>query len=120
MITFASSRFVLVRTLRAATALAALAFVALAGCGKGCPDLGGSWKIAAHCNAMLVGQAVTISESSCAFSVGAPFEGFNGQVTADGALTLTGAAGTISCTGSATDSKITMNCTGPCAVTLTK
>ena len=74
----------------------------------GCPDLSGNWVIAAHCATSLIGEPVKVTANGCALSFGAPFDGFKGNVSADGAVTVTGAQ---SCSGVASASEIGMVCT---------
>ncbi|MFO0555396.1 MAG: hypothetical protein U0271_43870 [Polyangiaceae bacterium] len=110
---------------RAAAALAssALAAGAIGGCGEACPDLGGTWTISSHCEPSFVGQEVNITADACELEMQAPFDGWTGEVSDDGELTVTGVVGgdTFTCTGTATDSAITMSCfSGTCAVTLTR
>jgi hypothetical protein len=85
-----------------------------------CPTLAGTWTITAHCVSSFVGQTVTVSQSACALTFAAPFNGYTGTVASDGKLNVMGptAGGTQECTGSATTTTIDLSCPGPCAVTL--
>jgi hypothetical protein len=84
----------------------------------GCPNLSGAWKVTAHCDASLVGMSLTVTETDCALSFAAPFDGFSGSVTADGKVALTGPQ---TCTGDASATAISMTCTpGTCQVTLAR
>jgi hypothetical protein len=86
------------------------------GGGGTCPDVSGMWKITAHCDASLVGQSVMVTENACSLTFAAPFNGFTGNVTTDGKITLTGPQ---SCSGTASPTAIAMTCTpGTCDVTL--
>ncbi|HWZ90453.1 MAG TPA: hypothetical protein VNW92_16430 [Polyangiaceae bacterium] len=84
----------------------------------GCPDVSGTWRVTAHCDATLVGMSLTVTETACALSFAAPFNGFTGSVSDAGKITLSGPQ---SCTGDATASAISMTCTpGTCLVKLAR
>ena len=84
----------------------------------GCPDVSGTWKVTAHCDSTLVGMSLTVTETACALAFAAPFNGFNGNVSDTGKITLSGPQ---SCTGDATASAISMTCTpGTCIVKLAR
>lgn len=87
-----------------------------------CPTLAGSWTIANHCSAALVGMEVVVMQSGCALTTGGTFAGFTGTVAQDGSLTIAGTvSGTnVMCTGSATAQHWQQSCTGSCAVTLSR
>jgi hypothetical protein len=87
-----------------------------------CPNLAATWTITAHCVSSFVGQTVTVTQSSCALTFAAPFDGYSGTVSSDGSLNVTGptATGTQDCTGTATASSLDLSCPGPCHVTLTR
>jgi hypothetical protein len=81
-----------------------------------CPNVAGAWKITAHCDASLVGQALTITQTDCALAFSAPFNGFTSTLTTDGKISVSGPQ---TCTGTAAASAISMTCTpGTCLVTL--
>jgi phage baseplate assembly protein gpV len=83
-----------------------------------CPSVAGTWNITAHCDASFIGQSVAVTQTDCALSFAAPFNGFMGTVTSDGTLTLSGPQ---TCTGTVTSSSISMTCTpGTCVVTLAR
>jgi len=83
-----------------------------------CPDLSGAWDVTAHCESSLIGMTLQVTENDCKLSMAAPFDKFTGNVTADGTITLSGPQ---SCTGTATASAVTMNCTpGTCVVKLAR
>lgn len=83
-----------------------------------CPNVSGTWKITAHCDASLIGQTPVVTQTGCSFSVAAPFNGFAGTVSNDDKITLSGPQ---TCTGTATASSITMTCTpGTCDVMLAR
>ena len=83
-----------------------------------CPNVSGTWTVATHCDASLVGQTFTVTQNDCALTFGAPFNGFSGTLTTDGKITVTGPQ---SCTGTASATAITMSCTpGTCTVTLAR
>jgi hypothetical protein len=78
----------------------------------------GTWTVTAHCDSSLVGQKAVVTQTGCALSFAAPFNGFMGTLTSDGKITLTGAQ---ACTGTVKASTITMTCTpGTCDVTLSR
>ena len=81
-----------------------------------CPNVAGAWKITAHCDASLVGQALTISQTDCALAFSAPFNGFTSTLTTDGKISVSGPQ---TCTGTASATAVSMTCTpGTCLVTL--
>ncbi|HET9932752.1 MAG TPA: hypothetical protein VFQ35_18740 [Polyangiaceae bacterium] len=83
-----------------------------------CPSLAGAWTVTKHCDASLVGMTATVNQQTCSLSFASPFNGFSGQVTADGAVTLSGPQ---SCTGSVANDAIDLTCTpGTCLVTLSR
>jgi hypothetical protein len=83
-----------------------------------CPDLSGAWDVTAHCESSLIGMTLQVTENDCMLSMAAPFDAFTGSVTADGTITLSGPQ---SCTGTATASAVSMNCTpGTCVVKLSR
>ncbi|HYQ45473.1 MAG TPA: hypothetical protein VER11_25980 [Polyangiaceae bacterium] len=85
---------------------------------SGCPDVSGSWNITEHCEHSLIGTTLTVTQNACALSFSAPFDGFSGSVTTDGKITV---GGPQDCTGTATTSAITMNCTpSTCVVKLAR
>ncbi len=84
----------------------------------GVPDLSGSWQVTAHCDASLIGARLTVTQSGESLSFAAPFDTFSGSVSADGTITLSGPQ---SCTGTASASAVSMNCTpGTCVVKLAR
>ena len=86
--------------------------------GVGCTDVSGAWQVTAHCDASLIGMSLTVTETNCSLSFAAPFNGFSGNVTDAGKVTLSGAQ---SCTGDASATAISMTCTpGTCLVTLAR
>jgi hypothetical protein len=86
--------------------------------GGSCPDISGTWTVTAHCDTSLIGQKAVVTESACALSFAAPFNGFTGSVSAGGGITL---GGPQSCTGTVSSSSITMTCTpGTCSVALSR
>jgi len=85
--------------------------------GPACPNVTGTWTVAAHCDASLVGQHATVMQNNCTLSFAPPFDGFTGTVTADGKITLSGPQ---SCTGTVA-AAISLSCTpGTCTVSLTR
>jgi hypothetical protein len=83
-----------------------------------CPNLSGTWTVAEHCDASLIGASAPISMKSCSLTFSAPFDGFSASVSEDGAVSVSGPQ---TCTGNATQNTITLDCTpGDCSVTLTK
>jgi hypothetical protein len=83
-----------------------------------CPNVAGTWKVTAHCDASLIGADAVVTQSGCALTFAAPFNGFTGDVGADGATRVSGPQ---TCTGTASPSKMTLACTpGTCSVELTK
>jgi hypothetical protein len=63
-------------------------------------------------------MSLMVTETNCALSFAPPFDGFSGSVTSAGKITLSGPQ---SCTGSATESAVTMTCTpGTCVVKLAR
>jgi hypothetical protein len=96
------------------------------GGGSDCPDIGGTWTVAAHCFTDFVGDPAPVTQSGCDLETGAPFAGLSGSIESDGSLTLAGmiegAAEPLSCTGMATGQQITLACDDsspePCDVTL--
>ncbi|HET7543420.1 MAG TPA: hypothetical protein VFK05_26280 [Polyangiaceae bacterium] len=86
--------------------------------GSSCPDVSGAWQITEHCDPTLIGISMNVTETSCALSFDAPFDAFSGDVTREGKITISGVQ---SCTGSASASAISMNCTpGTCVVKLAR
>lgn len=86
--------------------------------GDSCPDVSGRWTITEHCEAAFIGQTLQVTQTDCALSIAAPFDGFSGSVTRDEEITLSGPQ---SCTGTATADAIVMNCTpGTCEVMLAR
>ena len=86
--------------------------------GESCPDVSGSWDISAHCDASVIGMTLQVTEANCALSFAAPFDQFRGSVATDGKITLSGPQ---SCTGTATASSVSMDCTpAPCPVKLSR
>jgi len=91
--------------------------------GGACPNLAGTWTISEHCGgAPLIGMTVPVTQSGCVITTGGTFAGFTGTVGNDGAFTLDGVANgtSVSCTGTATTTTITEDCTGDCHVVMTK
>ncbi|HEY3256820.1 MAG TPA: hypothetical protein VGJ91_22850 [Polyangiaceae bacterium] len=83
-----------------------------------CPDVSGAWDISEHCDATLIGMSLQVTEDACALSFASPFNQFSGSVTADGKISLSGPQ---SCTGTATASAVSMNCSpGTCVVKLSR
>jgi len=86
--------------------------------GSSCPDVGGEWTLTEHCEASFIGMTLKVTENACALTFAPPFDGFSGSVTADGEITLSGPQ---SCTGTATATSVSMNCTpDPCPVKLAR
>jgi hypothetical protein len=73
-----------------------------------CPDVSGEWTITDHCEASFIGMNLTVTENACALSFASPFDAFSGTVTNAGKITLSGPQ---SCTGTATSTSVSMNCT---------
>ena len=92
-----------------------------AGSGNGggnCPDVSGAWQVTDHCDASLIGFSMNVMQADCTLSFAAPFNGFNGNVSRDGQITISGVQ---SCSGTASESAISMNCTpGTCVVKLSR
>ena len=85
---------------------------------QSCPALSGAWDVTAHCDPSLIGMKLQITDNACSLSFAAPFDAFRGNVTADGVITLSGPQ---NCTGTATASAVSMNCTpGTCVVKLAR
>src|SRR6185369_8751449 len=63
-----------------------------------CPDLGGTWEVTAHCDPSLIGKNAVVTQASCSLSFAPPFNGFEGIVSNDGKVTLSGPQ---SCNGTA-------------------
>ena len=83
-----------------------------------CPDLSGEWTLTEHCESSFVGMTLKVTENACVLSFAAPFDAFSGSVTAAGKITLSGPQ---SCTGTATATSVSMNCTpDPCPVKLAR
>lgn len=97
-------------------------------CGSGssasCPELQGTWIIKEHCEPSQVNQAVMVTQDNCSISLAKPFDGFRGIVSADGSVSVVGTTpggSVMSCEGTASSSRITMNCnSGQCAVTISR
>lgn len=87
-----------------------------------CPQLAGTWTIASHCSAALVGMTVPVTQKACVVSTEGAFPGLSGAVDALGRFTLSGTIGgtQVTCSGSATASTLTESCTGNCNVTLSR
>lgn len=90
--------------------------------GPACLELSGTWTIASHCGAALVGTQVTVTQVGCSVTTAGSFPGFTGDVMHDGSFDLHGTASgmDVACTGTATAQLLTEMCTGNCAVTLTR
>jgi hypothetical protein len=91
------------------------------GSGADCPNVAGSWKVTMHCQSALVGSSVKVSQSACSFTD--ETYGFTGTLQSNGTLTLSSSAANATCTGTASASAITENCTvagQPCMVSLTR
>jgi hypothetical protein len=88
----------------------------------GCPDFSGTWTIASHCGASLVGMQVTVTQSACKLTTGGSFPGFTGTVKTDGSFDLSGTSNgmSVSCTGMGTSHSLMESCTGNCNVTMTR
>ena len=83
-----------------------------------CPNVAGTWKVTAHCEASLVGMSAVVTQNGCALGFAAPFNGFSGTVTADSKVSLSGPQ---TCNGTVSASAMSMTCTpGTCAVTLSR
>jgi hypothetical protein len=93
-----------------------------AGRSASCPNLAGTWTIASHCGTSLVGMSVAVAQDTCAISTGGAFAGLSGDVASDGSFMLAGTVSgmSVSCTGTATATRIDETCTGNCSVTLTR
>lgn len=87
-----------------------------------CLGIDGSWTIASHCQTSVVGTTATVHQTGCSVSSVDPWTGWSGSMTSDGAITMSGPAGTaqMTCTGTATASAITMTCNPTCEVKLTR
>jgi hypothetical protein len=84
----------------------------------GCVKLDGTWTVTMHCDTSLVGLHVVVSQNGCMLTFAAPFDGFTGNVTATGVVTLSGPQ---SCTGPVRSDALSLSCTpGTCLVTLTR
>ena len=84
----------------------------------GCPDVSGTWTVSKHCEASLVGEALSVTQRDCALTFAAPFDSFMGSVTSTGQITLSGPQ---SCTGSASSTAVNMICSpGTCEVVLAR
>ncbi|HWA77916.1 MAG TPA: hypothetical protein VG937_36530 [Polyangiaceae bacterium] len=91
------------------------------GSGADCPNVAGSWKVTMHCQSSLVGTTVQVSQSGCSFTD--ETYGFTGTLQSNGTLTVSSGAASATCTGTASASAITENCTvagQPCNVSLTR
>jgi hypothetical protein len=83
-----------------------------------CPDVSGSWKITAHCDRTVVGLTLQVTQRECSLAFAEPFDAFSGSLTSDGKIALSGPQ---TCTGTATASSVSMNCTpDPCPVQLAR
>jgi hypothetical protein len=83
-----------------------------------CADVGGTWTVKNHCDPTLVGQQVTITQSTCALTFSSPFDGFTASVDQDDKVSVSGPQ---TCTGTASHSTINLTCTpGTCVVKLTR
>ena len=83
-----------------------------------CPDVSGEWTLTDHCEAAYIGMTLNVTENACVLSFAAPFDAFSGSVTSGGKITLSGPQ---SCTGTATATSVSMNCTpDPCPVKLSR
>lgn len=87
-----------------------------------CPALSGTWTIASHCGAALVGTTVNVQQSECDISTVFGGSPLSGPVQQDGSFELAGTvSGTqVTCKGKATAKLITETCTGNCQVSLTR
>jgi hypothetical protein len=120
---------------REAQALAVALVVVALGCGDdgkaeppsgdaamACPALSGTWTIASHCGAALVGMTVNVQQTDCNISTVFSGSPLSGPVQQDGSFELAGTvAGTqVTCKGKASAKLITETCTGNCQVSLTR
>ena len=83
-----------------------------------CLDLHGQWTIANHCRKEFIDTTVEITQQGCTLSFAEPFDGYSGNVTEDGKLTVSGQQ---SCNGAALEDAILMLCGAdpdPCLVEL--
>jgi len=87
-----------------------------------CPVLAGTWTIASHCGASLVGSTVNVQQTGCDISTVFSGSPLSGPVERDGSFVLAGTvSGTqVNCTGKASAKLITESCTGNCQVSLTR
>ncbi|HEX2671698.1 MAG TPA: hypothetical protein VHM25_12540 [Polyangiaceae bacterium] len=83
-----------------------------------CPDVSGEWTVSQHCESSLIGMTLTVTENACVLSFASPFDAIDGSVSSDGKILLSGPQ---SCTGTATSTSVSMNCTpDPCPVELAR
>jgi hypothetical protein len=87
-----------------------------------CPALSGSWTIASHCGAALVGTTVNVQQTGCDISTVFSGSPLAGPVAQDGSFTLAGTVSStqVTCQGKASTKLITESCTGNCQVSLTR
>lgn len=86
-----------------------------------CPNLAGTWTVSAHCQTALVGSTVRVSQTGCMFKD--ETYGFTGTLSSDGTLTVSSGPMNATCTGTASASAVTENCTvagQPCSVSLVR
>jgi hypothetical protein len=90
--------------------------------GGACINIAGAWTVRTHCVPTLVGSTVQVTQTGCMFTE--MTTGISGTLDQNGNFTASGMVpglGTANCTGTATATMITENCTiagQACAVTL--
>jgi hypothetical protein len=88
-----------------------------------CASIDGAWTIKSHCVSSQVGTTVTVHQNGCQIESVDPWTGWSGSVTAAGGISMSGPAGTgstMTCTGTAAGSAITMSCNPTCDVQLSR
>lgn len=90
--------------------------------GGACINIAGAWTVKTHCVPTLVGSTVQVTQTGCMFTE--TTTKISGTLDQNGNFTASGMVpglGTATCTGTATATMLTENCTiagQPCAVTL--
>jgi hypothetical protein len=109
--------------LGAALLLAAVGSCGDSGGGGGCSELAGTWTIQQHCAPQLIGVSVPIVETgTCAYVTQGTFAGYAIAVATDGTVSVSGGSADtpVTCSGTATASRLDVDCMPTCHVVVTR
>jgi hypothetical protein len=106
---------------------AALLLLGVASCSDdgrgGCAELAGTWTIQQHCAPQLVGVSVPIVETgTCAYVTQGTFSGYAIAVATDGTVSVSGGSSDtpVTCSGTASVSRIEVDCMPTCRVVVSR